>query len=71
MTTAGVLLLIPLALAGQYLLLRPAARARAWKTIADPVRRRARHARRSLAALTRAALLRPYRGHHTPPRTHL
>lgn len=61
MTTAGVLLA---ALTCQYLILRAAVRARLWTALYTPVRRRWRCARRSLAALTRAALLRPYRGHH-------
>ena len=63
MTTAGVLLA---ALTCQYLLLRPAIRGRLWTALYVPLRRRWRCARRSLAALTRAALLKPYRGHHAP-----
>lgn len=69
MTTAGVLLA---ALTCQYLLLRPAIRARLWTALYVPLRRRWRCARRSLAALIRAALLRPYRPNHAPTnrRTH-
>lgn len=55
-------------LAGEYLVLRPAARHRLYTAVATPVRRRARCARRSLAALSRAAHLRPYRPIHTPRR---
>jgi hypothetical protein len=66
-TAAGVLLAV--ALTCQYLLLRPAVRARAWTALYVPLCRRWRCARRSLAALTRAALLKPYRGHHAPRRT--
>ncbi|TDD45411.1 hypothetical protein E1286_24140 [Nonomuraea terrae] len=63
----GALLLA--VMGGQYLWLRPAARAHIRRALYLPLRRRARTARRSLAALVRAALLRPYRGHHTPRRT--
>lgn len=52
---------------GEYLWLRPTARARLYSALA-PLRRRAHSLRRSLDALARAALLKPYRGHHTPPR---
>ncbi|NUW45589.1 hypothetical protein [Nonomuraea rhodomycinica] len=48
---------------------RPAVRAAA-RTLLAFLKRRARLARRSLAALSRAAHLRPHRPRHATPRTH-
>lgn len=57
-----------LALAGEYVWLRRRARRRLHRVLIAPLQRRAHSLRRSLAALARAALLRPYRGLHAPPR---
>jgi hypothetical protein len=65
-TAAGALLLLAVGLTGQVLYFRPDVRARLRAALYVPLCRRWRCARRSLAALTRAALLKPYRGHHTP-----
>jgi hypothetical protein len=61
-------LLLAAVVAAEYVWLRPAARVWLHRVLLVPVKRRAHCVRRSLAALARAALLRPYHGHHTPPR---
>lgn len=68
MTWLAVVALVLTAMSGQYLWLRPTARARIYLALVLPLRRRAHSMRRSLDALDRAAAFRPYRGHHTPPR---
>ncbi|MET8864636.1 hypothetical protein ABZW11_17000 [Nonomuraea sp. NPDC004580] len=68
MNWPAVVALLAVALTAEYVWLRPTARAALHRALYQPLRRRARSASRTLAALHRAASFRPYRGHHTPPR---
>jgi len=61
-------LLLVVVIAGEYVWLRPTLRARLRRVLCAPLRRRARLARRSLAALARAATGRPYKPVHAPHR---